>query len=173
MRCHPNYCNEGLWYDWVIVHFKTEEDFEELPLDHCPQYQRDCVPCKILAFAEHQPKGKESSETWSLVHGCNFRTTTKQSEMDSCLIEHWELAYHNVSAHLPLNEREKGSYWSPLLTWIKPESILCRCLVVKEEPGIFETLPMSQDTKISKRQKPRNKVLLIKQRQLWPLEFTI
>ena len=172
LRCHPNYRNEGPWYDWVIVHFKTEEDFEELPLDHCPQYQRDCVPCKILAFAEHQPNGKNSSETWILVHGCNFRTAAKKSEMDSCLIEHWELAYHNVSAHLPLNEREKGHYWSPLLTWIKPESILCRCLVVEEEPGIFETLPMSQETKKSKRQKTRNKVLLIKQRRLWPLEFT-
>jgi hypothetical protein len=172
LRCHPNYRNEGPWYDWVIVHFETDEAFEDLPADHRPQYQRDCVPCKILAFAEHQPKGSKKTETWILVHGCNFRKTENESKMDSCLLEHWELAYHDLSSHIPADgSGDNEHYWSPVLNWIKPESILCRCLVVEEEPGIFENVPMAK-SKTKKTEKPSNKVLLIKQRRLWPLEFT-
>jgi hypothetical protein len=43
LRCHPTYRNEGPWFDWVIVHFETNEVFEKLPSDHRRQYQRDCV----------------------------------------------------------------------------------------------------------------------------------
>lgn len=167
LRCHPNYRNEGPWFDWVIVHFETDEVFEKLPSDHRPQYQRDCVPCKILAFAEG-PNG-EDDQPWILVHGCQYRKKVSQSEMDSCLLEHWELAYHDLASHLPNGKDDSAHYWGPQLSWIRPNNILCRCLVVEEEPGIFENVPM---TRTKKREKMRNKVLLIKQRRFWPLEFT-
>ena len=90
LRCHPNYKNEGPWYDWVMVNFETnrffhkennrrqfnarqtknndpelEKEFD--PMQHEPQYPDNCVPCKVLAFARSQ-----TGKTMALVHGCQF-----------------------------------------------------------------------------------------------------
>ena len=177
LRCHPNYRSDGPWYDWVIVHF----DCPRKPKHHYKtQYTHEYVPCKILAFA-YKPKStdtsleKESQEIWVLVHGCDFRLEGYQCRDDSVLLEHWELAYHDLSKFLPREGRGRNfdgsrsddtKYIAPQLSWIRPESIMCRCLVIEEEPGIPETI-----TGLPGKEK-KNKVLLVRKRARWPIEFT-
>jgi hypothetical protein len=43
---------------------------------------------------------------------------------------------------------------------------MCRCLVLEEEPGIPETI-----TGLPGKEK-KNKVLLVRKRARWPIEFT-
>ena len=175
IRCHPNYKNEGPWYDWVIVNFSIEDDessFESIgPDDQNPQYEDGCVPCKVLAVAQ-APTG----EVRLLVHPCMFRKKLKDREMDTVLIEFWQLQYHNLQSKLP---RELGkkicvrgrnpqntTYEAPFLTWVNLENIVCRCLAIEEEPGVHEVLP--RNTK----GEPMNWVLLVRQRCDWAKEFT-
>ena len=172
VRCHPNYKNEGPWHDWVVVHFDIDpnEGFETVK-DHTPQYRHNCVPCKVLAVMED-----ENKDHWILVHGCEFRHKWEQRVKDSVLLEHWELAYHNVAANLPMGRGRTfdgrrmppaaNNYWTPLLTWVKPENVVARCLVVEQEPGIFENAPRKKNGEL------KNKVILVRQRAKWTLMFT-
>ena len=162
VRCHPNYKNEGAWYDWVIVDFDTGEIQFEKP-ESPPFYDKACVPCKVLAVAEHptqhQDKGNNNKEVLILVHGCDFRPKAKDLEGDSVLIEHWNLAYRNIS-------QERGrTQMAPVLSWVDPESVLTRCLVIEETPGVHETAPSQGRSKLA------NKVLLVRPRKNWAKEF--
>ena len=173
LRCHPNYRNEGPWFDWAIVHFENNHAVEATK--HRPFYQHDCLPSKIIAVMEHPSTG----EIWILVHGCNFRPKAKQREIDTVLLEHWELAYHDISASLPESRKGRNydgttvpegqeQYMAPLFTWVQPKNIVARCLVVEEEPGIFETCPMTK----SKSPRMKNRVVLVRRRDKWPFQFT-
>ena len=170
-RCHPNYRNEGPWYDWAII------DFGNPPPDTVKgMYTKKCIPSKILAFAE-DPNGKG---LMALVHGCNWRTE-RESDQDSVLVEHWQLAYHDVSQNLPQRWRnrnfdgsragQKQYCWAPTLTWISVKSILCPCLVVEEEPGIHEYRPVIPKNR-GKGLQHKDKVLLVRPREQWPGQFT-
>jgi hypothetical protein len=81
------------------------------------------------------------------VHSCHYQNKVSQLEMDSYLLEHQELAYHDLFSHLPSSKDANGHYWGPQLTWIRPNNILCRCLIVGEEPGIFENVPITKTKK--------------------------
>jgi hypothetical protein len=174
LRCHPNHLNEGPWYDWVIVQYKTDKKlFQDLENINT-QYNPDCVPSKVLAIAKDP---NDSNNSWLLVHGCEYRTTKEDIGQDSVLLEHWKLAYHDLSKYLPrigrginydgtkMSPRDLP-YKAPHLTWVRPENVLCRCLVIEEEPGIFETLPEDGNNRA------KNDVLLVRQHKQWPLEFT-
>ena len=172
LRCHPNYKNEGPWYDWVIVNFEAEDEdvFEETA--HSPQYDHNCVPCKVLAIA----RNPETDECKILVHGCGFRYKKEDRDSDTVLIEFWQLQYHDLQSELPKgiqNRNHDGSrtphnntYLAPLLTWVSLDNIVCRCLVVEEEPGVHEVLPTNKNGA------PLNWVLLVRQRSQWPSNFT-
>lgn len=169
LRCHPNYRNEGAWYDWVIVNFQTDVNLEEI--EGSTQYPPSCLPCKVLAIAENP---KKEGDIWVLVHGCEFRNSESVKE-DTVLLERWELAYHNLFQHLPkgrgvtYNGRRtiNMGYMAPHLSWIKCDAIVARCLVVEEEPGIFETAPWDP-----KKGRYKKKVTLVRARKDWPDEFT-
>ena len=160
-RSHPNYNNEGPWYDWALVDFGTPEGTDNGDTS-------GILPAKLLAFAE-DPVIKD--KTWILVHGCNWRTDKAK---DSVLIEHWELAYHDISSLLPAkskNRRVDGSrtapapYLAPQLTWVEPTSIVRPCLVVEQEPGLHENVPLEKN-------RMQNRVFLVKDRKSWPAKFT-
>ena len=147
--------------------FATDEVFEQPA--HNTQYESFCVPCKVLAVCKDKKSGVRL-----LVHGCNFRKRLHQFEEDSVLIEPWELAYHDVAKFLPRSHRGKNyqgnregdkKYWAPQLSWVRPENIVTRCLVVEEEPGVFENAPKGHDGQRNDR------VLLIRKRDRWPVEF--
>lgn len=164
IRCHPNYMDDGPWHDWIMVHFQVESnDFE--PYENETQFKKNIVPCKVLAVAAnpHDPE-----DVRVLVHGCHFRTKNADTEQDTVLLEKWSLAYHDVKHDLPKlpGKKNRESYKVPHLCWVELDAIVCRCLVVEEEPGIFETVPTHPTSK-----KELNKVLLIRKRNKWMDEF--
>ena len=200
LRCHPNFQNEGPWYDWVLVNFSTSLFFHKPglegeynarrkkrpkertlepkfdPMQHEPQNPDTCVPCKVMAFA----KGGDG-EIMALVHGCKFRTTNNDIKGDTVLLEFWRLEYRNLYEELPPNlrntvprggRRQPGvhDYEVPFLCWVKLKSIVGRCFVIEEEPGIHEVQPYTRPS-IGK-PKPSNRVILIRPHSLWAEEFT-
>ena len=61
---------------------------------------------------------------------------------------------------------------APHLSWIQAESILDTCLVVEEEPGVHEYVPISEIGVGAKSTREKKKVFLIRDRMDWPHEFT-
>ena len=199
LRCHPNFQNEGPWYDWAIVKFETDcffhhpnnrREFDTKtrqrlpglekvfdPIQNESQYPEFCVPCKILAFAENAQQGT----TMALVHGCRFRTINRQTAHDTVLLEFWQLECHNLHDELPAppnlgtsnrrgGRRQQKHYFVPFLSWVDVTSILRRCMVIEEEPGIHEEKPMSKPKK--GQPKELNWVMLVREHCLWPEQFT-
>lgn len=185
LRCHPNYKNEGPWYDWAIVHFQPGNevfhrpenkakflrnggvlrDWDPIDKDAASQYGDTLVPSKILALAENPVTG----EAMALVHGCAFRLTGRDRESDTCLLEAWRLSYLDLYQQLPRDRRKntgQNSYLAPQLTWVALDSIYMRCLVIEEEPGVYENVPYHKRFK-----RPMDRVLLVRQRKDWANEF--
>ena len=169
-RCHPNFNNEGAWHDWAMVHFDKPDNVETVNGFFTGSY----LPAKILAFALDPIKPEK---IWALVHGCDWRSSREQ---DSVLVEHWQLAYHDVSHRLPRWGRNKSFdgtrtspqlHLAPTLTWVGAESILSPCLVIEEEPGIHEYVPVARLPNRKTKTK-KNRVLLLRGRHKWPKEFT-
>lgn len=200
LRCHPNFQNEGPWYDWVLVNFSTDLFFHKPgrkrqyearknkkpkdktleptfdPMQHVPQNPDNCVPCKVVAFSE-----RSDGELLALVHGCKFRTTNSDIENDTVLLEFWRLEYHNLYEDLPDEMRNKlprktkrqpgiHDYEVPFLCWVPLKSIVSRCFVLEEEPGLHEVQPYTRPAKGTP--KPVNRVILVRPHPLWPEEFT-
>ena len=195
LRCHPNYRNEGPWYDWVVVNFDSKEvifqrdnasskrrylrnggkEEEWDPIEgSTQQYDDSCIPCKVLAIAQNP---KDEKDVRLLVHGCQYRTDNKQTEFDTVLLEFWQLAYHDLYDHLPKawrdnrrrnsrNPKKDLPHKAPQLSWIKLDTVVTRCLVVEEDPGIFETVPLSP------KGDEKNWVMLLRPHIRWATEFT-
>jgi hypothetical protein len=83
----------------VIVHFETNQKLKQRLNT---QYSYGFVLCKILAFASNKNR---DGEVLVLVHGCEYWLDATQCQNDSVLLEHWKLAYHNVSSKLPAQGR--------------------------------------------------------------------
>ena len=218
IRCHPNYKNDGPWFDWVMVRFSTTDvDFwhkgdenkfvaagnninDFSAIREPTQFEDDCVPCKVLAAMED-----EEGDVKLLVHGCLFRTSGVETANDSVLLEFWNLSYSQrydslpregnvaipkkaptqsmaefreareaIRTQFPTRERaydgstlprDTRTYETPDLYWVELSNIVCRCLVVEETPGIFETVPIANGKKLTR-------VALVRRRSLWPEEFT-
>jgi hypothetical protein len=86
MRCHPSYQGQGLWFDWVSVHFEAFRlNGQRIPLGD--------YPCKVLAIVpKHHNAFLEKTEV--VVQRAQTRTGN-----DSVLFTEWELmaGYHVVS----------------------------------------------------------------------------
>ena len=188
LRCHPNYKNEGPWYDWVIVRFSTEgvqyqrnnahskrsflknggKQKNWQPILGNTQYDDGFVPCKVLAIAENP---NDKSDIRILVHGCKYPTNQLQTQNDTVLLEFWQLAYHNRYDDLPRDFQEAQKiglppnvaphHLVPHLSWVTLDSLYARCLVVKEEPGVFESVPLTN------KGKEKNWVMLIQDHNSW------
>jgi hypothetical protein len=196
LRCHPNYRNEGPWYDWVMVNFEVSDDtvFQRendrgvsrrkfikqgkkekdwLPIKHETQYEDCVVPCKLLAFWQNPDDGEDIR---ALVHGCDFRTNSDQTDHDTVLFEFWQLSYHDLHRYLPEALRDRGNdgsrlgnrkkkYAVPNLAWVDIDSIVTRCLVIEEEPGVHEVVPETR------KGKEKRWVILVRKHNLWPEQF--
>ena len=138
------------------------------------QFDDSMVPCKVLAIAKNHA---DEDDVKFLVHGCEFRRDKVDKEQDTVLIEFWTLHYHNLYRQLPGNLRNRhyngqaldtrlSTYKAPLLTWVSLENINCRCLVIEEEPGIHEVLPMNG-------KQEKNRIMLIRRHCQWANEFTL
>lgn len=168
LRCHPNYKGEGPWYDWIVVKFDHGGSiFQDHP-DLEPEYPHECVPCKLLALAS------SGEGVMALIHGCEFRHEIQDRADDTVLVEKWQLGYRDLYDHLPANLRNKQTkgrarredYMAPYLMWVDTKAIVSRCLVVEEEPGIHEVVPLHPDGKQKKN------VMLIRKHNSWAEQFT-
>ena len=196
LRCHPNYKNEGPWYDWVMVEYDSTDYFfqhkskykstlaayeksnkEEpwCPIKHTTQYEDQFVPSKVLAVASVPPEDDDDDGIRILVHPCLFRTTGSQTEDDTTLLEFWHLAYTSLHKDLPGTGRayhggnlalEEQRYDAPQLNWIRTDSILCTCLVIEETPGLHQSVPTDW------KGRPGSRVILVRGRDRWGGEFT-
>ena len=87
-------------------------------------YPPGYVPAKVLAFVKN-PVDKSVN---AIVHCCEFQSSDDIMFRSTVLLDHWNKTY-TVTKQKPL-------IVSPVLTVISLESILDRCFVVEESPGL-------------------------------------
>jgi hypothetical protein len=106
-----------------------------------------------------------------------IETNNLQTQYDMVLLEFLQLAYHNrydnppkdfqdAQKQLLLPKATRPHHLVPHLSWVTQDSLYERCLVVEEEPGVFESAPLSEQGK------ENNWVMLIRDHNEWPIEFT-
>jgi len=169
IRAHPNYHNEGPWFDWVIIRYdpSLNRDFQPCSMPgsadddlYGPSYKPYEVPAKVLCFLAH----KDTGEMQALVHACDFRRDNAQ---DSILTEVWELEYKRTKDQWKMDGRPTPTpsrYHKAVVRCVDIASIIDRVFVVEHTPGLHEGY-WSLITTISK------KVLLIRKRQQWAKYF--
>lgn len=72
-RAHPNYQNEGPWYDWAMIEFPGENE---------------PFPGKILAFMVGKSPENDAAGC-AIVHTCS----EELKDLESVLVKHWKLEY--------------------------------------------------------------------------------
>ena len=143
LRAHPNYHNEGEFYDWVIVEFTIPRDaidrIEEMR-QTCgvdPQHGPNFVPCKLFGFT----KDSKTGTVMAIVHACNWQSE-EEIRKGSVLLEHWSLDFEQMDKvfYKSQKDREMGlnpmrHMYRPKLYFVTLDSIKCPCLVVEATPG--------------------------------------
>jgi len=166
IRAHPNYHNEGPWYDWVIIRYdhSLNRGFQPCNMPgsvdddlYGPSYKPYEVPAKVLCFLAH----KDTGDMQALVHACNFRRDNAQ---DSILTEVWELEYKRTKEVSKVDGHPTTSrYHKAVVRCVDIASIIDRVFVVEHTPSLHEGYwshaQDDQSTRISKT------VLLIRKRQ--------
>jgi len=114
-RAHPNYQNDGPFYDWAYINFDG-----------------NLYPCKIVTFVLNKATGNR----YALVHACEEQDA---GNLDSCgfqnslLFSHWALEY----------DREKSAsgeiIYRSKLRLVLVESISSVCYAFEDVSGIQES----------------------------------
>ena len=165
-RCHPNYRNEGEFYDWVIVRFQRDNPtyFAE-GHSHRTFFRSDCVPAKLILFVRDSSSGK----ICALVHACHFRTAAL-CHLDSVLMEPFQLEYHVARIEPQGGGRvPRRSVQKATLRLVEIDSIEARCFVVEEQRGIKENVPMPREVETAN--PGYDRVWLVRPRTDWGPEF--
>jgi hypothetical protein len=150
-RAHPNYRNDGPWYDWAMVRYEpSHEDLEraERNLEHQIEsaYPPGYYPAKLLGYFM-------LNENLHCVIHC---TETKISSVnDSCLTERWNLEYNTHQ------RRNRDMRTTPLFRHCEVECIEDRVFVVEESPGVWADL-----------QNMSSSVVMVKHKSKWKDYFT-
>jgi hypothetical protein len=150
-RAHPNYRNDGPWYDWAVVRYEPSDvdiEREERNVDQNIEsaYPPGYYPAKLLGFF------KLNNYLHCIIH-C---TDTKiNSDNDSCLTERWNLEYHYP------NQRNRNQCIHPIFRSCEVDSIEDRVFVVEESPGVWADL-----------QEMSSSVVLVKHKCMWKDYFT-
>jgi hypothetical protein len=183
LRCHPNYNQEGPWYDWVMARFEpyeglvfqTPENIQKLrrnnlynsifgsgrnkikedQMKDLPMFDLDVLPCKILAFVEDPI---DSSNVRAVVHGCCFRSTGSELFHDSVLLEYFNLSYTVEGSE------EEGFSRVPHLSLLDLDNIVAPAFVIEEDPGIHESIPVEP-------KEANTSVILVRSHHKWGREF--
>ena len=161
LRCHPNYMNEGPWYDWVIVAYEMEES-DRIDRTHMdfggkePFHPEGMVPCKVLGFVmDGTPEGNIKA----IVHTCDFQSF-EEGRSGSVLIESWRLSYYQRNG--------RHNYLYPFIDVVDLESIHDIAFVVEEYPGIHGRIDLGN---IGEHKHTYDSVLLVRSREEWGSEF--
>ena len=149
LRAHPNFQNEGPFYDWVMVKFDQDEtQQEELQQSRArhnidPQHEVNCCPCKLLGFVKDAATG----QVMAMVHPCDWQTEQEVKD-GSVLLEHWTLSFrHDESRVFYRNRQDEqkkrnpmSHVYNPNLTFVSIDSIKCSCFVVEATPGMKQNV---------------------------------
>jgi len=171
LRAHPNYCNEGPWFDWAMINFgePTQDEMNDQEmLNATPFYKQGTVPCKILGFV----RDGHSGEVLALVQPCEYQNAD-DLKASSVLLESWRMQYMGptLGTNRPRRAHPKTpDRHQPFIQEVHLETIHDRCLVVQEYPGI--NCYLDEDL----RSDPcllanHDAVLLVRNRRDWGLEF--
>jgi hypothetical protein len=151
VRCHPNYHNEGAWYDWVEVKY-TQASFHGVREHMGTFLHQYSVPAKVLAFLTHPNTGS----VFALIHPCAWRTAN-ESENDTVLTELWIQEFTTT-----------GNIAVPNIYLVGIASICGVCLVVEEIPGLKELV----DSDDEEHKQEFDVALLVLERRKWADRFT-
>ena len=166
VRCHPNYNNSGPWHDWVVARFNLTEAGVEVEPDRGEvdsihndghQFEWGCVPCKVLAFVEDS-----DGTTKAVVHPCSLQTNDDWLDSTS-LTETHRLRYEQI----PNLQPQEAIWCRPGLVVIELESIVCRLLVVEENPGVHSQVNTG-DAALS----GQDRVIVVRPRNKWGKRFS-
>ena len=156
-RAHPNYKNEGPWYDWSYVVFQRDLvnfPFTNMSKTSSPMYGPQFIPVKILCFLGDGTGAGETS--MALVHACEWRENNSE---DSVLTEVWDLEYTQPS-------KKNKNYRKAVIRCVHTSSLVGRFFVVEETPGVREGFSTKDLHPVS------TSVLLVKPRLEWANAFT-
>lgn len=169
VRAHPNFNNEGSWYDWVMVKFpgtpnaRGRSGAEELKTTS-PFFPDEVVPCKVLAWTK-KTSCDNDEELHALVHPCDYRTHDLKCNFATSLLERWHLSYEKVR-HNGMPARR------PALHFVPVSSIETSCLVVEECP-VTRDIIFDEDLEKKKLWDSYNSILLLKDRKQWGKLFVL
>ena len=147
-----------------IVHFDISEEEEtsilqlRKELRSSEQYGPSCCPAKVLGFVVDPIEKKPHA----VIHPCHYQDQ-RDIERGTVLTESWRLSFTKLN-----EENGQCSILTPSLELVSIDSIVARCFVVEEKPGIkAEVHPTQTDSK-----EVLEAILLVRKRQEWGDFFT-
>jgi hypothetical protein len=126
LRAHPNYHNEGSYYDWVYAHFHGESS------------ERSRFPSKIVTFVKDKV-GTDQEAIYALVQSCT-EEDKRFRRNDSVIFYHWFLEYENAETKGRGNgptPRGQGTYLRAVLRLVPIESLSAGCYAFEERKVHF------------------------------------
>ena len=163
LHAHPNYKNEGAFYDWVMLDYSTANQRRNRKLEQHGYYE-GMFPGKVLGFINQREGNKD--EICALVHTCDVRDATETHLRDTVLTSEWRMEYKVGT----VRRKEGGAFRTvkkniPIVRKVPLISIGARCLVIEEHRDVSEARPCSECGK------DYDRVTLLKPAELWPGEF--
>jgi len=191
IRCHPDYNQNGPWYDWGDFSFSNGSD-------NVVQ-----IPCKILALylkveyvngvnvqpgglliedltvderdelvevqTEIQSQGGSSRHTVSLmgevravVHCCEYPRSEEDNDLDTCLMTCWTMEYqHSKNPRKNKRRRDQHQEFDPIIRSVPLATFSRSIFVLEEYPGVYDSKSPTQ----------RN-IYQIEEQREWSKEFT-
>ena len=163
LRAHPNYRNEGAWYDWCMVNYGVQATGNAEAGSRFYGYETNlgvegCVPAKILAFLWCPL----SSEWKAMVHVCCWRDKAVRDQA-SVLVEQWKLEYRST------RRNADAQVLRPVIEMVGLDSIVADCLVMEETSLLTEELEVHRSNVV---EDYHALVHLIKDWEEWGVEFS-
>jgi hypothetical protein len=138
-RSHPNYHDEGPWYDWASVSFGENGATEN-------------VPCRLLLFYSQPSPDNDLSDSDSsectndecgiraLVQTCSYRQALGMpKECKEKLYDTNLLSRHALAATRVVSSISSPAHNLPRIDSVPVESIQDNLIVVEETPGLCES----------------------------------
>ena len=132
-RAHPNYNNEGPWYDWGLIRFEQPNRTE------CT----DLFPCRILFFYVTPGEGVDidNRKINVVVEASTYRNKLgddkrrKELLYDTGICSRWQLSKSKAS----WIEGQGPKPYAPHIYSVPVKFLVDNVLVVEEDPGLKET----------------------------------
>ena len=155
-RAHPNYRNEGPWYDYVLIAWNQQnavnqysdndsmQETLDMPVktdDHESTSNAVLIPAKVLCFI----KGNDN-EIMAIIHSC-LQTTKKKS----VLTYQWQLEYkenqNSDGKQTPYDDSDNASKLTPIYHIVSVDTFQKNVLMIpnhRESQFLMEIIDQSK-----------------------------